>query len=158
MAIEIERKFLVNPTKWAQVKKPEGENFRQAYLLTEPDRSIRIRLTPTQALLTIKGKTQGIGRSEFEYEIPMQDGIEMIDQMAVAELSKTRYTLKFEGKVWEIDEFFGKNEGLIVAEIELEDENETFIRPDWLGKEITNDVRYYNANLVLNPYENWKNQ
>lgn len=158
MAVEIERKFLVDFTKWAKSEKPQPEEFRQAYLLTESDRSIRVRLTPTRAILTIKGKTSGVARSEFEYEIPMQDGIDLIDQMAIAELAKKRYTLEFKGKIWEVDEFSGKNLGLIVAEIELENENETFEKPDWLADEVTTDARYYNANLVLNPYENWKNQ
>lgn len=155
MAIEIERKFLVDISKWQKLEKPEGEKFRQGYLMTEKSKSIRIRQTPKTAFLTIKSGNQSLSRLEFEYEIPIQDATEILNQLAIAELSKIRYKVEFKGKIWEVDEFLDKNQGLIVAEIELNSETENFQKPDWIGMEVTEDEKYLNANLVLKPYCEW---
>ncbi|TWF41388.1 CYTH domain-containing protein [Chitinophaga polysaccharea] len=155
MGQEIERKFLVNATQWQQAEKPVGEHYRQGYLLLDPHKTIRVRLTPTKGFLTIKGKTTGATRAEFEYEIPMDEASALLDQFAIAELSKIRYTLTYKDKVWEIDEFLGDNAGLIVAEIELKSEDESFERPVWVSEEVTADARYYNANLTTMPYNKW---
>lgn len=155
MGQEIERKFLVNKAQWQQAEKPAGEHYRQGYLLLDPDKTIRVRLTPAKGFLTIKGKSTGATRAEFEYEIPMEEASALLDQFAIAELSKIRYTLTYKGKVWEIDEFLGDNAGLLVAEIELESEEESFERPEWISEEVTTDARYYNANLTTMPYNKW---
>lgn len=156
MAKEIERKFLVDYEKWKLVKKPKGEPFQQGYLLAEKSKSIRVRQTPTTAFLTIKGATKGATRTEFEYEIPYDEATELLNQFSIAELTKIRYKMEFEGKLWEVDEFLGENEGLWIAEIELQSEDEEFKTPDWVGEEVTTDARYYNANLVQTPFTKWK--
>ena len=156
MGIEIERKYLIDLAKWQQVSKPKGQHYRQGYLLTDPDKTIRVRLTDTAAYLTIKGATVNATRSEYEYEIPPGEAKELLDSFSVSELSKTRYTIDHHGKIWEVDEFFGDNEGLIVAEIELTNEDEKFDIPGWIGEEVTGDERYYNSSLTINPYKNWE--
>jgi adenylate cyclase len=156
MPKEIERKFLINHAKWEQVKKPISDFYRQGYLLTDPSKTIRVRLTNTSAFLTIKGLSVGATRPEFEYEIPMQDAKELLDSFAVSELSKVRYKIKFKGKIWEVDEFLGDNLGLIVAEIELKDENEIFDLPDWIDREVTGEQKYYNSNLTIVPFKDWE--
>lgn len=156
MGIEIERKFLVNKELWNECEKPAGEFYRQGYLLTDPSKTIRVRQTSDKGFLTIKGISVGASRSEFEYEIPFDEAKELLDQFSVSELSKIRYKILFEEKLWEVDEFLGENEGLMVAEIELKSENEKFKLPDWIGKEVTGEDQYYNSNLTLNPYKNWK--
>jgi adenylate cyclase len=156
MPKEIERKFLINHAKWEQVEKPIGDFYRQGYLLTDPSKTIRIRLTDTNAFLTIKGLSVGATRPEFEYEIPMQDAKELLDSFAVSELSKVRYKIKFKGKIWEVDEFLGDNLGLIIVEIELKSENEAFDLPDWIDKEVTGEQKYYNSNLTIVPFKDWE--
>ena len=156
MGIEIERKFLMNPEKWEQVEKPVGEFYRQGYLLTDPTKTIRVRQTSEQGFLTIKGISVGATRKEYEYEIPLEEAKELLDQFSVAELSKIRYKISIGNHVWEVDEFSGKNAGLIVAEIELTSEDEDFEIPDWIGREVTGAEKYYNSNLVTEPYETWK--
>jgi CYTH domain-containing protein len=155
MGKEIERKFLVHHEKWALAEKPEGRHFRQGYLLTDPNKTIRVRVAGEMGTLTIKGLTTGASRAEFEYTIPVEEAMGLLDQFADTELSKIRYTLEFAQKIWEVDVFLGENEGLIVAEIELEHEEETFMLPDWIAREVTDDARYYNANLTLNPFLRW---
>jgi len=155
MGIEIERKFLVDTEKWQQAVKPAGTHYRQGYLLNEYKRTIRIRITDKQAFITIKGATSGISRKEFEYEIPVTDGIELLDSFNVSEVEKIRYCLYFGNKLWEVDEFLGDNAGLLIAEIELQHENEAFNLPDWIALEVSNDAKYYNSNLSKNPYKNW---
>jgi adenylate cyclase len=155
MPQEIERKFLICHDLWDALPKPEGRIFRQGYILTDPQKTIRVRLTTTKAYLTIKGLTTGASRLEYEYEIPRQEATELLDHFAATELSKTRYMLDFKNKTWEIDVFSGDNTGLIVAEIELQSEDELFDLPEWIDEEVTGDARYYNANLTLNPYCNW---
>jgi CYTH domain-containing protein len=155
MGKEIERKFLVNHPLWEALNKLNGKRLRQGYLLTDPNKSIRVRTSDTAGFLTIKGLTTGATRSEFEYEIPLEEATELLDQFAEAELSKIRYEIGFEGKTWEVDVFLGDNLGLIVAEIELDNEAELFGLPDWIAEEVTEDARYYNVSLTLNPYRNW---
>ena len=158
MALEIERKFLVNRTLWEKLLKPAGDFFRQGYLLADPQKTVRVRLANNEAFLTIKGKTQGATRPEYEYQIPQTDARELLDSFAEAELSKTRYKIMHAGKLWEIDEFTGENEGLILAEIELTSEDETFALPDWVTEEVTGQRKYYNSQLCANPYKTWKNE
>ena len=156
MPKEIERKFLIHHDKWERVNKPTGDFYRQGYLLTDPSKTIRVRLTNTSAFLTIKGLSVGATRPEYEYEIPMQDAKELLDNFAVSELSKVRYKIIFKNKLWEIDDFLGDNLGLIVAEIELKDENEAFDMPDWIDREVTGEQKYYNSNLTIVPFKDWK--
>lgn len=156
MGIEIERKFLVNHDQWEQLVKPTGEFYRQGYLLTDPQKTIRVRQTSDKGFLTIKGISVGATRAEYDYEIPFEEAKELLDQFAVAELSKVRYKIAIENHIWEVDVFSGKNEGLIVAEIELKSEDETFDIPNWIDREVTAEEKYYNSNLVTKPYSYWK--
>ena len=156
MGIEIERKFLVNYDQWEQLVKPVGEFYRQGYLLTDPKKTIRVRQTSDKGFLTIKGISVGATRAEYDYEIPFEEAKELLDQFAVAELSKVRYKIAIENHIWEIDVFSGKNEGLIVAEIELKSEDEKFVLPAWIDREVTAEEKYYNSNLVTKPYSDWK--
>lgn len=155
MPQETERKFLVHKSLWEQVIKPEGELLRQGYLHADDTKAIRVRLKGNKGYLTIKGKTIGATRSEFEYEIPASEALELLDTLTVSELSKIRYTLRVEGKIWEVDEFLGKNQGLLLAEIELENETEAFALPHWAGEEVTCDARYYNSHLSIHPFMEW---
>lgn len=155
MGKEIERKFLIDQQKWDNLNKPEGKLFRQGYLLTDKDKTIRVRATETKGFLTIKGQTIGATRMEYEYEIPVDEATELLDNFSQSELSKTRHEITFNGKLWEVDVFLGDNEGLIVAEIELESEEETFDLPDWIGKEVTEEEKYYNSNLTVKPFKDW---
>ncbi|MGZ5272937.1 MAG: CYTH domain-containing protein [Kaistella sp.] len=120
MPLEIERKFLVKKELWQQWDKPSGELFRQGYLLTDPKKTIRVRQTADKGFITIKGISVGATRTEYEYEIPVCEAEELLDHFCGSELSKKRFKILFEGKLWEVDEFLGDNEGLIVAEIELQ--------------------------------------
>jgi adenylate cyclase len=155
MGKEIERKFLIDQQKWDSLTKPEGKLFRQGYLLTDKDKTIRVRATESKGFLTIKGQTIGATRMEYEYEIPVGEAIELLDNFSLSELSKTRYEIPFSGKFWEVDVFLGDNKGLIVAEIELESENETFDLPDWVTTEVTEEEKYYNSNLTVKPFKDW---
>lgn len=155
MAKEIERKFLVIGDKWRELAK--GTHYRQGYLNSIKERTVRIRTINDKAYLTVKGPTVGVTRMEFEYEIPYNDCIEMLDNLAEKPIiEKTRYKIKADNLVWEIDEFFGVNDGLIVAEVELQSEEQKFEKPEWIGEEISGDPRYFNSNLVNNPYTTWK--
>lgn len=153
MAKEIERKFLVANDDWRN--KAEGETFKQGYLSTSAERSVRIRIKSDSAFLTIKGETKGFTRNEFEYAIPLDDAEQLLNMCLQPVINKIRYTINHDGNTWEIDEFFGENKGLILAELELESEDETFSKPSWTGKEVTGDPRYYNASLVQNPFSKW---
>ncbi len=155
MAKEIERKFLVIGDKWRELAK--GTHYRQGYLNSIKERTVRIRTIDDKAYLTVKGPTVGVTRMEFEYEIPYNDCVEMLDNLAEKPIiEKSRYKIKSGELVWEIDEFFGVNEGLIVAEVELNSEEQKFEKPEWIGEEISGDPRYFNSNLVNNPYTTWK--
>ncbi|UKT64111.1 CYTH domain-containing protein [Pedobacter mucosus] len=155
MGKEIERKFLLNKAKWEEIAKPVGEHFRQGYILTEPGKTIRVRTTETKGWLTIKGISVGASRLEYEYEIPLAEATELLDNFSISELKKIRYKITYAGKVWEIDEFLGDNLGLMVAEIELLSEDEYFETPEWIGMEVTADKKYYNSNLTINPFKDW---
>lgn len=157
MGKEIERKFLVDKQKWAQFNKPVGQHYRQAYLINEIEKTVRVRLTPDTGFLTIKSSTDYISRAEYEYEIPVSDAKEILDRFCKNEISKNRYKPIIGGKRWDVDEFLGDNEGLMVAEIELEFESQEFEKPDWVGEEVSGDERYYNAFLIDHPYKTWKN-
>lgn len=155
MATEIERKFMVNDDRWRQ-QADTGTVFRQGYLLGSEHSSVRVRIEGNRANLNIKSATLGVRRQEYEYEIPLADAREMLDTLCVQPLiEKTRYRLAEGDHLWEIDVFGGDNAGLVVAEIELADEQEQFIRPDWLGEEVSHDPRYYNVSLVHHPYKDW---
>lgn len=155
MPIEIERKFLVSGTDWRTSK---GVHFTQAYLNKDKEKTIRIRVTETQAFLCVKGFRQGISRMEFEYEIPMDDARFLLKLCTGAIIQKVRHTVMYKGLEWEVDEFFGDNEGLIVAEVELESEDQIFEKPPWLRQEITYDSRYTNSSLARNPFNQWKDK
>ncbi|HWK06229.1 MAG TPA: CYTH domain-containing protein [Puia sp.] len=155
MGTEIERKYLIDYEKWQKVEKPSGELYRQGYLLADPQKTIRVRLTATNGFLTIKGLSIGATRPEYEYEISISDAAELLDNFSISELSKIRYKIKLKNKIWEVDEFLGDNIGLIIAEIELKSEDEYFDLPEWVGKEVTGDEKYYNSNLTIKPYKNW---
>ena len=156
MGQEIERKYLVDKNKWQQIDKPTGQLLRQGYLLTDPTKTIRVRQTTDKGFLTIKGLSIGATRSEYEYEIPFDEAQELLDNFSISELSKIRYDIFFNNKVWEVDEFLGDNIGLIVAEIELTSEDEKFDIPSWIDKEVTGQEKYYNSSLTIEPYKNWK--
>jgi len=152
MGKEIERKFLVKEGPWRNVK---GTMYRQGYLNSEKERNVRVRTMEDKAYLTIKGIAIGVSRMEFEYEIPLQDAEELLEICEKPLIEKTRYKVQEGGFVWEIDVFFRENQGLIVAEVELESEDQEFPKPDWVREEVTGDPRYFNSNLIKNPYINW---
>jgi adenylate cyclase len=157
MPTEIERKFLVRREKWDAVTKPKGNVYKQGYILSEEKRTVRIRVTPDAAYITLKGASTGISRSEYEYAIPVNDGVEILENFATSTVEKTRYNINYAGHLWEVDVFAGDNAGLIVAEIELESEDEPFGKPDWAGAEVSHDNRYTNASLSVKPYKAWGN-
>lgn len=154
MGREIERKFLLRDDSWRQNSQSKSL-FRQAYLNSDPERTVRVRIQDELAFLTIKGKTDGITRSEFEYAIPLADARQLLALCETEALEKYRHTLDYQGHRWEIDEFVGVNAGLVVAEIELVDEQESFIHPPWLGEEISHDPRYFNSALSRKPFSRW---
>lgn len=156
MAVETERKFLVNKEKWNALTKPESHIIWQGYITTDPDKTIRVRIRDEEAYLTIKGASEGFSRTEIECNIPLTTATEMLQQFSVSEIEKERYEIRHQNKVWEVDVFHGKNEGLVVAEIELEDESEAFDKPEWITEEVTDDARYYNAQLSLHPFSTWE--
>jgi CYTH domain-containing protein len=153
MAVEIERRFLLAGDGWRG--RAAGEAYRQGYLSVDPERTVRVRVVGAHAWLTIKGISHGAARSEFEYEIDLQDANAMLDEMCPQLVEKMRYRVEHAGFVWEIDEFSGENAGLILAEIELPALDTVFERPDWIGREITGDHRYSNAILSQTPYSRW---
>lgn len=154
MGREIERKFLVRGDSWRSLA--EGTCYRQGYLNSARQRTVRIRTAGNRAYLTIKGPTAGAARPEYEYEIPLADGEAMLAELAEKPIiEKKRYRIPFGGLTWEIDEFFGENAGLLVAEVELGSEGEVFSKPEWAGEEVTADPRYFNANLLKHPYRTW---
>ncbi len=153
MGTEIERKFLVKEGAWRQAP---ATRYRQGYLSTVKERTVRARTIGDKAYLTIKGVTVGASRLEFEYEIPVEDANQLLNELCERPLiEKDRYKLEHAGLTWEVDEFFGDNQGLILAEVELEGEDQAFEKPDWVTDEVTEDPRYYNANLISHPYSRW---
>lgn len=160
MAREIERKFLLKNDNWRNSVKLKTR-FMQGYLnqieKNDSKSSIRVRIEGEQANINIKSLEIGISRDEFEYPIKLTDAEYMLENLAVGPIvEKMRYLVDFAGLTWEIDEFFGDNAGLVVAEVELDDEQQTFSRPDWVGVEVTHDVKYYNISLSKHPYKEWK--
>ena len=154
MGSEIERKFLVSGTAWKAAA--SGLRLRQGYLSLDKERTVRIRVAGDAAWLTIKGLTRGYTRVEFEYPIPTAEARQMLDALCIQPvIDKTRYPINHGEHLWEVDEFHGVNEGLVVAEIELRHADETFERPAWLGAEVSGDPRYYNASLVRHPFRDW---
>jgi len=154
MPIETERKFLVKSDEWR--KKAKGISYRQGYLSTKVARTVRVRIAGEKAYITVKGKNKGASRAEYEYGIPVADATEILDNLCKKPLiEKKRYTFKQNSVTWEVDEFEGDNEGLVVAEVELEDENQVIILPNWIGKEVTGKAQYYNASLVKKPFSKW---
>lgn len=154
MPTEIERKFLVKSEDWRSLA--NGKLYRQGYLSTKKGCTVRVRLVGNQGYLTIKGLTQGISRAEYEYPIPAEDAQAMLDNLCYRPLiEKTRYKIELAGLIWEVDEFVGENQGLIVAEVELTNENQIIELPDWIGKEVSDDPRYFNANLTQHPFSKW---
>ncbi len=153
MGLEIERKYLVRGDVWR--RGAEGVPFRQGYLSRARGRVVRVRTMGDRAVLTVKGADRGATRLEFEYPIPRSDAIQMLEFCEQPLIEKTRYRIPFGGLIWEVDEFHGVNEGLIIAECELESEDQAVTRPDWVGEEVTGDPRYYNANLSARPFSTW---
>jgi adenylate cyclase len=154
MAIEIERKFLIQGDDWRNLAL--GTVYRQGYLATGSERTVRVRIAGNSAYLTIKSASVGISRAEFEYEIPIADATQMLDDLCDRPLiEKTRYKILHQGVLWEVDEFSGENQGLIVAEVELTDPNQTLELPAWIGQEVSDDPRYFNSNLVKHPFQRW---
>lgn len=155
MALEIERKFLVDSSKWAP--NDQGIRLVQAYLSLDPNPTVRIRIAGEKAFLTIKGRSETILRPEFEYEVPVEDAQELMKLAISNPVEKIRYEVMHEGFLWEVDVFSGKNTGLFMAEIELESEDQEFARPDWLMEEVSNDRRFYNSYLSGCPFSEWGN-
>lgn len=153
MATEIERKFLVKSDAWSEG--PAGVAICQGYLCRDPERTVRVRIAGDKAFLTIKGMSRGISRLEFEYAIPPEEARQLLELCLPPLLEKVRYERWHGGHCWEIDEFEGENAGLIVAEIELPEADTDFEIPDWAGKEVSDDPRYYNARLAEEPWSEW---
>ena len=154
MGTEIERKFLLKNDAWRNLA--DGVHYRQGYLNSAKERTVRVRIINNKGFLTVKGSNIGATRLEFEYEIPKNECDIMLAHLVEKPvIEKIRYKIDYKGFTWEIDEFFKENRGLIVAEIELESEDQKFEIPGWIGKEVTNDPRYFNSNLINNPYTNW---
>lgn len=153
MAIEIERKFLVVGTAW---RAAEPAYYCQGYLNRDPHRTVRVRLTGDVGVLTIKGLSRGASRAEYEYRIPAEDAAAMLNLCDGPLVQKNRRLISFAGLDWEVDEFLGDNEGLVVAEVELESESQEITLPDWVGVEVTNDPRYFNSSLSVRPFQSWR--
>ena len=158
MAIEIERKFLVKNNKFKNESVREMR-ITQKYLSTVPERTVRIRIKGEVGFITIKGigKKSGVSRFEWEREISVKNAKELFKICESGTIDKTRYNVEHGDHTFEVDEFYGENEGLTVAEVELSSEDEKFDKPDWLGEEVTGDVNYFNSMLIKNPFSNWEN-
>ena len=150
---EIERKFLVDKKKWTSIGK--GKDMMQGYLSVDPERTVRVRIVGKVAFLTIKGKSEGISRTEIEYKIPVEEAAVLMTMCLDFVIEKTRYIEKKDNVVWEIDVFKGNNAGLVLAEVELENENQHVDLPGWIEKEVSTDFRYFNSWLSQNPYTTW---
>lgn len=152
MPLEIERKFLVSGEGWRLNK---GSRYSQGYLNQDKERTVRVRLTDKQAFLCVKGITKGVSRKEFEYGIPTDDAEQLLKICEGQIIEKIRHIVIHKGLKWEIDEFLGENSGLVIAEVELNSEDQIFDKPEWLGREVTGDPRYFNSNLAANPFSKW---
>ena len=154
MGTEIERKFLVVGDAWREGAR--GKAYAQGYLCTTPERTVRVRVGGDRGFLTVKGARTGVSRAEFEYEIPVGDARAMLDGLCIRPvIEKTRYRIEHGGLVWEVDEFAGENAGLVIAEVELEREEQVFSRPAWVGEEVSADDRYANSYLAEHPFSKW---
>jgi adenylate cyclase len=153
MGIEIERKFLLAGDGWRALGQPVL--LRQGYLCSDPARVVRVRVDGGQAYITIKGKSSGATRGEWEYPVPLADAHELLELCEQPLIEKHRRKIEFAGNEWEVDEFTGANQGLVIAEIELSSEDQQFDKPDWIGEDVTHDKRYYNSNLVKQPFSSW---
>jgi adenylate cyclase len=155
VGVEIERKFLLAGTGWRALGQPVL--LRQGYLSSQRERVVRVRVEGERAYLTIKGASVGATRAEWEYPIPLADANELLERLCEQPIiEKLRRRIEFGGNVWEVDEFLGVNQGLVVAEIELTAENQPFDKPEWIGAEVTHDQRYFNSNLVREPFSRWQ--
>ena len=154
MGVEIERKFLVRGEIWR--RDSTGVSYAQGYFCRGSGRTVRVRIAGSEAFLTIKGPVNGISRQEFEYPIPLKDAKAMLPLCDGPTIEKLRFRIPYGEHVWEVDEFQGDNEGLVIAEVELADEQEQVDPPPWVGREVTGDPRYYNSNLTIHPYREWK--
>ena len=154
MAIEIERKFLLRSESWRD-EVSRREEICQAYLSNSNQASVRIRIHGELANINIKSRTLGVQRSEYEYPIPLEEAREMVSSLCNKQIIKTRHYVEYERHTWEIDEFHGDNQGLVVAELELGTVNEHYSSPEWLGKEVTDEERYYNIALIEKPFREW---
>ena len=153
MGKEIERKYLLKGDGWKGVK---GTHYCQGYLNSIKERTVRVRTIDDKGFLTVKGISVGATRLEYEYEIPVKDAKELLIELCEKPLiEKSRFKVESGGLIWEIDEFYGENEGLVVCEVELESEDQKIELPDWVGEEVTSDPRYFNSNLIKHPYKNW---
>jgi CYTH domain-containing protein len=153
---ETERKFLVDRKKWLTMRKSSCIPYIQGYLSIDEDKVVRVRVAGEKGFLTIKGKSETFSRPEFEYVIPADEARELILLYAISRIEKVRTRIQMGKHVWEVDEFHGDNEGLLMAEIELEGPEELFDKPVWLGAEVTDDKRYFNAYLSVHPYKTWQ--
>ena len=145
---EIEYKFLIDKKKWLELEKPEPQLIVQGFITKTKEKTVRVRIKNNQAFLTIKGPTKGITRTEFEYEIPLEDATALLEEFTDKQIRKNRYEIKIEHHTWEVDVFEGHLTGLIIAELEVESENELFILPDWTSENVSVDSRYYNSVLI----------
>lgn len=155
MALEIERKYLLKNDSWKS-KADAGTVIKQGYLNTSKERTVRVRIYGDQGFLTIKGKTENISRAEFEYNIPLEDALELLKMCEKPLIEKTRHLYLEEGNTWEIDVFEGDNKGLEIAEIELKSEDQQFAIPEWIGEEVSGDPKYFNSSLINSPFVDWK--
>lgn len=154
MAIETERKFLLQGDGWRKLA--TGVVYRQGYIASSPNCTVRVRVAGDRGYLTLKGPSEGISRAEYEYDIPLTDATELLDTLCQRPLiEKTRYRVPWQDVVWEIDEFAGENQGLIVAEVELTNAQQVLELPDWIGEEVSGDPRYFNSNLAKVPFSRW---
>lgn len=158
MATEIERKFTVINEDWRELVS-HSKIYRQGYMSNNEQASVRVRIEDESANLNIKSATLGIERMEYEYDIPKHEAEEMLEHLCAKPLiEKTRHFVTYEGKIWEVDVFEGDNQGLVVAEVELNDANEPIALPSWVGEDVSHDKRYYNVCLVTHPYKDWDNK
>ena len=153
MGKEIERKYLVRGDAWRKLA--EGVRYRQGYLSTVKERTVRVRTVDDRGYLTVKGVTVGATRKEFEYDIPAGDAALLLEMCEQPLVEKVRYKIPFGGLTWEVDEFEGANQGLVVAECELSSEDQRIELPPWIGEEVTADPRYFNSNLIAHPFSKW---
>ena len=152
--MEIERKFLLKDDSWRL--SAVGKKYHQGYLSSNKERTVRIRTIDDRGYLTIKGIAKGAVRVEYEYEIPAAEAQAMLEDLCEKPLiEKIRYKIKHHGLVWEVDEFYGENQGLIMAEVELDFKDQKFEKPEWVGAEVTGDSKYFNSNLIHHPYSQW---